>query len=405
MTIYGDRYVNQNALKRWAHSLSTTQLNQVDIGGENIDIIPEMKKVLDLQISAFAALVDNMKPGDDWRSLQGVLSPLFFNAFFRLDNSSIRVGNFYECLITPSNMKTYKRIMRGFDCLEMGSVQLYDKKVKIGQIGGKSDLIWSVFYDYFINEGYWGDITHTHFAHERCMSIQLYDVENYTYENLIAIRNEILLKLSMEHELDFKVVTMDPIYKQEGTAGLFGMQFHGVELEHIPALYFSNALHAQDIRLAYLSYYQVLEYFFVRAQNYLFLNQYGSLGIPPVNHNELRKVLKKYKDSLREIESLKLVLAQGLNISTLKDWVFLDANRTNIICHSPINAIDFSKTDEKIIGKLADRIYSMRCSIAHAKGDVDEYVSIPSISDHEVEKEIELIKYIAYEILKSCSEL
>ena len=73
--------------------------------------------------------------------------------------------------------------------------------------------------------------------------------------------NEILLKVSMEHDLDFSVAEMDAIYKLEGEAKLYGIQFHSLEFEYIPALYLINALHAKEARLAYLSYYQVLEYF------------------------------------------------------------------------------------------------------------------------------------------------
>lgn len=42
----------------------------------------------------------------------------------------------------------------------------------------------------------------------------------------------------------------------------------------------------------------------------------------------------------------------------------------------------------------------MRCSIAHAKGDVDEYIAVPTVSDSEIGLEIKLIKYVAYEALK-----
>ena len=58
-----------------------------------------------------------------------------------------------------------------------------------------------------------------------------------------------------------------------------------------------------------------------------------------------------------------------------------------------------------IVGRLCERIYSMRCSIAHAKGDVDEYIAVPTVSDSEISLEIELIKYAAYEALKACSEI
>ena len=405
MSMYGNRLVKHEALKRWVKTISLDNINTVDIGGELLELTEKSKKILDIQIALFSKLVESMKPGDDWRALQNVLSPLFYNAFFRVGNNAIRIANYYECMVIPSNMKTYKKIIKGVDYQEIGSVKLYDGKRCIGEIGAKSDLMWSVFYDYFINIGKWGEITHTHTNHERYLSIQLFDIEFLSNDEICRMINEILLKVSMEHDLDFSVVEMDAIYKLEGEAKTYGIQFHSLEFEYIPALYLINALNTREARLAYLSYYQVLEYFFVRAQNYYFLNEYGALSMPAVNHNELRKVLHKYKNILNERESLKLVLTRSLDISKLKSWILQDKNRVNKYCNSQKNSIDITKSDEKIVGRLGERIYSRRCSIAHAKGDVDEYIAVPTVSDSEISLEIELIKYAAYEALKACSEI
>ena len=405
MSMYGNRLVKHEALKRWVKTISLDNINTVDIGGELLELTEKSKKILDIQIALFSKLVESMKPGDDWRALQNVLSPLFYNAFFRVGNNAIRIANYYECMVIPSNMKTYKKIIKGVDYQEIGSVKLYDGKRCIGEIGAKSDLMWSVFYDYFINIGKWGEITHTHTNHERYLSIQLFDIEFLSNDEICRMINEILLKVSMEHDLDFSVVEMDAIYKLEGEAKTYGIQFHSLEFEYIPALYLINALNTREARFAYLSYYQVLEYFFVRAQNYYFLNEYGALSMPAVNHNELRKVLHKYKNILNERESLKLVLTRSLDISKFKSWILQDKNRVNKYCNSQKNSIDITKSDEKIVGRLGERIYSMRCSIAHAKGDVDEYIAVPTVSDSEISLEIELIKYAAYEALKACSEI
>lgn len=50
-------------------------------------------------------------------------------------------------------------------------------------------------------------------------------------------------------------------------------------------------------------------------------------------------------------------------------------------------------------------MYGYRCSIAHAKGDVEEYIAIPSISKEKISAEIPLVKYLAYEVIKNCSEV
>jgi len=396
--------VNCEALKRWVKTLSAGNICSVDIGGKQFEVDSKSKEVLEVQIKLFSCLIENMKPEDDWRSFRGALSPLFYNAFFRVNNSAIRLANYYECLVTPSNIKTYKKIINGLDYQEIGSIRIYDGKTVIGEIGTKSDLIWSVFYDYFINEDEFGSIEHTIHDQESYMSIQLYDMEKLSNDDISQTINEILVKVSMEHDFDFSIVKMDSNYKQKGEAKIYEAQFHSVEFEHIPTLYFSNALHTEDTRLAYLSYYQVIEYFFVRAQNYCFLKDYAALSIPPVDHNELRKILQKYKNSLGERKSLELVLKQGLAMTNFKAWLSRDEGRAKKYCDSSTNSIDLSKSDEKIISNLTERIYSTRCAIAHSKGDTEEYVAIPSISDEKIHREIELIKYVSYEVLKTCSE-
>ena len=72
--------------------------------------------------------------------------------------------------------------------------------------------------------------------------------------------------------------------------------------------YLSNANTINDERFKFLSYYQVIEYFFVRAQNNFFLNELKNINLNKVNHNELRKALRNYKNKSNEKDALKLVL-------------------------------------------------------------------------------------------------
>lgn len=404
MSLYGDRFINNDALKRWVRNLSLDNITSIDIGERIMDITPETKTILQAMLDTFSNQIEGLKPDDDWRELQYGLSPLFYKAFFQHKENAIRIANFYECLIMPSNIKTYKKIIKGFDYISVGSIKICDGEKAIAEIGQKSDLIWSVFHDHFIKIGEIGNIEHTHSNHEEYMSIQFFDVENYSDEELNRIVQELLLRVSMEHGLDFHVVKLDSAYTLEGEDKIYESQFHSVEYEHIPTLYLNNALHSLDPRLAYLSYYQVLEYFFIRAQNLRFLNDYNDFLTSEFNHNELRKILKSYKNSTKELESLKLVL-KTIDVSKLKNWISDDQNRINNYCNSAEFSIDLSKEDDKIISKLAERIYRIRCSIAHAKGDVEEYMAIPMVSENEIIKELDIMKFLSYEVLVLCSKM
>ena len=111
MSLYGHTYINIDSLKRWVNTLSLDGIQSVDVGGYNLEIKDETKELLELQLQGFSERINRMHEGDDWRKYQEIISHAFYNAFIRLDNSSIRMGDFYECLIEPSNLKTYKKII------------------------------------------------------------------------------------------------------------------------------------------------------------------------------------------------------------------------------------------------------------------------------------------------------
>ncbi len=406
MSLYGHTLINIDSLKRWVNSLNVDEILNIDVGGYTLEVDEETRKILKLQLLNFSKCINQMNESDDWRNYQGILSRAFYNAFIRLDNSSIRMGDFYECLIEPSNIKTYKKIIKGFDYLDIGAIHMSDSHGNpVASIGQKSDLIWTVFYEYFINENYDGNIEHVYSEHEKFLSIQLFDVENFTKEELKSRINEILLNVSMLYDMDFKVFEVDSLIKSEGDAPILRVEYTPMGFEEIPMFYLLNANTTVDERFKFLSYYQVIEYFFVRAQNNYFLNELKFIDVDNVNHNELRKVLGNYKKVTNEREALKLVLKSAIDISKLKTWINSNQVYMNTYCNSKDYSIDFTKDDKRIISNIVERVYGFRCSIAHAKGDVEEYIAIPSISKEIIEAEIPLIKYLAFEVIRNWSEV
>ncbi len=404
MSRYGEINVKIDALKNWVNQLSADNINwEHDI--DNKDVLLQLtKKIVEDQILLFRSLVNGLEPSADWRTCLGCLSSMAYNTFFKVKNGSIRIANYYECLLKPANSKTHKRIIQGYDYLTIGEVNFYDETELIGTLGQKSDFIWSVFYDFFVSPDESGAINYTYENHEKYLSLQLYNIENKSQEEIDHIVTEMLLRCSIEHGLDFEIVELDETYRMEGEAIKYSCQFRDVEYEYIPSLYFNNALRMNDVRLSFLSFYQVIEFFFVRTQNYAFLSEYSQMPAT-IDHNMLRNVLNKYKNSLSERESLKLVLKRGLDISAFRNWVLSSAEYTSLYCSNASWGLDFSKTDEKIISKLVERIYTFRCAIAHAKGNIDEYIAVPILNNNDIASALPMIKYIAYEILKVCSEV
>ena len=140
-------------------------------------------------------------------------------------------------------------------------------------------------------------------------------------------------------------------------------------------------------------------------RNYYFLDNLRQIDINNVNHNDLRKVLADYKKISTERDALRLVFMRSIDISKFKSWINSKSEYVSTYCNSPEYKIDITKADKKIISDLVARVYGYRCSIAHAKGDVEEYIAIPSISKEKISAEIPLVKYLAYEVIRSCSEV
>lgn len=405
MALYGEERIEIEALKRWIETLSLDNIEEIQVADRTFELSGTTKVALEAQLCIFKDIIKNATAISGFLESLYTLSTFAFQAFFKVKNGAIRVANYYECFVKASNSMTYKKIIEGYgEHIKIGKVDIYDGEKVIASIGRKSDLLWQVFFDYFIND-IDGNIVHTYLNHEEYLSLQLYNIEDKTQEEIDHLVTEILLKTSIKHGLDFKVVELDTNYKLEGKAEVYDLQFNKLEYEYIPSLYFINGLRASnDHRLAFLSYYQVIEYFFVRCQNYAFLDEYSKLT-SPINHNSLRKVLQKYKNSITERESIKIVLKKSIDIDDFKTWILSDSMLTSKYCENSICDIDLSKSNEKIIGKIAERIYLFRCSIAHAKGDIDEYIAIPSLSSEDIKNEIPLVKYVALEVLKKCSEL
>lgn len=89
----------------------------------------------------------------------------------------------------------------------------------------------------------------------------------------------------------------------------------------------------------------------------------------------------------------------------MKAWICSNTVYQNQYCNSSELKIDITKEDKKIISSLAERVYGYRCSIAHAKGDVEEYIAVPSLSKEIIVNELPLLKYLAFEVISNCSEL
>lgn len=404
MSINGAYDVNMEALQRWFAGLPSKELpEEINIDGNNIKLNKDLVSTLYTQLEAYTEIINDPSVEDKWTTLLYNFTPFFYNIYLKYDHNSIRFADYYETFIIPIDMKSYKKLIKGFTHKKIGNIQIKSKNGQVlARIGEKSDLIWSVFLDMFIQGDCYPE--HTFPNHDEILTIQMYNVENLSSEELKALSTELLLQVSMESDIHFKHFQIEPEVRNTGENSTLKFEYTPTGFEQIPMLYLSSAVSTTDERLAYLSYYQVMEYFFVRMQNYNFLENFDSLDRSALCHNDLRKLLAKHRKNCGECESLKLVLTKSVDVQKLKEWLASTPSLQKLQGLLESSGIDFSKSDDKVKKQLAERVYSFRCSITHAKGDVDEYMAVPTLSKEKLVQELPLIKFLAFEVIAVCSE-
>jgi len=403
--LYGETYVDNEKLKEWINTWTIGEHEKQIVYRKFNSYDNKVLTLLDTQISAIKEFVNLLPTDGDWRSMQSMCSRLLYDIFFKVNDNAIKIANFYECLIEPCDVLTEKRIVSGYDYKNIGRINILENGDLIGSISEKSDIFWSVFLGDFVKEDDYGSMTHM-IDHEKYFTLQFWNEYNSTEEGIQQYIDEILLNCSIKYNLNFRTVNVPDEIKLLGTDSTYDMEFRINNYEKIPLKYFNNGFQTVDYRLSFLSYYQVLEYFYIRAQNNHFiynLRESGTTDISQIPHSNLRKALKKYNNTTKEKESLKLVLSQSLNINAFKNWLTGNQSRekkytTEILSQTSV-AINLTKADNKIISKLAERIYYFRCAIAHAKGDSEEYLIIPNIGNEIIENELELMKHLAFLVL------
>ena len=170
----------------------------------------------------------------------------------------------------------------------------------------------------------YGDTYHTLLNHEEFLTLQLWNVESKNEDEIIKYINNILLKLSIEKDMCFKKADPIELWRDYGSAKTYGIQISDKKMETIPLTYMNYAITCGDPRMAFLHFYQVLEYFFVRAQNEKMIFELRSnhiLTTTSINDTLLRQILKSYTNYTKEVESLKLVLQKTVNIQELKNYI------------------------------------------------------------------------------------
>lgn len=174
----------------------------------------------------------------------------------------------------------------------------------------------------------------------------------------------------------------------------------------------------------YLSHYHVLEHFFEAVFNDdLIATIQDQLTQPAFSYRrrkDIKNLITKIRRSLQvrdetitfsEEEALRLTLKNFVELPNLAndlgtyDQTVIDYYKNNKVPFSSGSDVDLSSTDENMILKnLSKRIYQTRNALVHSKdGDKSKYT--PFVDDHDLAKEIPLMRFISEQVILKNSRL
>jgi len=195
---------------------------------------------------------------------------------------------------------------------------------------------------------------------------------------------------------------------------------------YIPGLVqrYQMGLATDNPMLQFISFYQILEYFFESIYEEELIKQIRdkitSPGFSYKKDTSLKELIKTVKKTMlprgetvtySEKEALSLTLKKYINVETLKeelnkdDKTLIDYYKNNEVPFSKGDTIDWdNQNTDSILKNITNRIYKNRNSIVHGK-ESGKSGYTPFKDDKSLSKEIPLIKSIAEEVIIESSEL
>lgn len=185
--------------------------------------------------------------------------------------------------------------------------------------------------------------------------------------------------------------------------------------------YYQQALSTQNPVLQYLSFYQIIEYFYYDVSNEDLVKEVkDTITNPDFSYKKLEsieKVIIKVKDwKFREKQATRLVLEKFLKLDELKNnLISYDKDYYKLIKSKGVKfaaAQKITESDKGIdVSSLSNRIYKVRNSLIHSKEgsliftEKERGVYIP-FTEHEEElrREIPLMMFVAEQVIINSSK-
>lgn len=417
------QYIDPEALKRWVHQWDES----LYIDYFNHKIPDRMKRMkvrssMEENIVKIKTLCGNMGDQLAFMEFMGLMNRIVFNCYFKQGESALRLANFYEEILVPADQTTRNRMFDyKDDQLHIGELMMEYQGEAIGHLGEQSDIFRLIF-----------DVC---FSAEDTMFNGAEDLmETLAPPFLLAAQEEGLLTLkiwksntlnlgmdrfvdlflyhcSTRLGLNFKRARFEALPEPGLPALNETIVLRPFEAEQMPLMYFNSAAHNLPPQMIFMSYYNVLSYFFERASHRMIFEQMQHLFAERDTHtrqqlSKMANTVQSLNKDLTEADRLSLVIERVLEPEAFMQWLDEDNARKRWFTHfqekhRELPALRVTSQQE-LLRSLVKRIYGVKAALCYQSGESESF-PVP-LSHTLLQQELPLLKYVAAATLEIWSE-
>jgi len=239
----------------------------------------------------------------------------------------------------------------------------------------------------------------------------------------------VLFDIEYTYDISLDTVKYDSVIRRAFKRNLEEIPSDRINLvykKYTPELieYFHTAEKVDYLPFKYICYFHIIEYFMDKTAYIVAAKKVKQLLLKPDFHassnkyiNDAINIFKKENDKYQtDVVKVNRVFKEFVDKDGILSYIKeleLDSHFSSEVKLESDKNFSLSKVrfdnDNEFYNTLSRRIYSLRCSIVHSNPDFDENKAIPFIPTEnnlfELRKEIELIKYIAKNIIATSLEI
>lgn len=228
--------------------------------------------------------------------------------------------------------------------------------------------------------------------------------------------NSLLYELSVRNDQPYRMIGT-ALYERElrrqSKRRFVDVRFPVTSLPHEAAELFSSAEAARDNPVvAFLSFYQVLEYYFpyaIRKDSIRKVRrEIVDLQFSVSDDESIMRVISTMENSVNASESAQIaaLLTQSVRESVLEEFLSREDSVLHFSRRGPISGVGWINTSngsKALAGQVAERVYKIRNRIVHAKDDPkysDVRVLLPNSREaYALQPDIDLVRLLAVEVV------